>query len=61
MAAGLQVRLSGPRVYGDRIAQEPWLNGTSPDPIPLSLSEGLALYTRAMMLMAGALALMALI
>jgi len=61
MAAGLQVRLSGPRVYGDRIAEEPWLNGTSPDPIPLSLSEGLALYTRAMMLMAGALALMALI
>ena len=32
MAAGLNVRLSGPRVYADRVAEEPWVNAGAPDP-----------------------------
>ena len=56
MAGALGVRLSGPRQYGDRVADEPWLNGTAPDPSPEDLARGLALYRRAM---AGAVALIA--
>lgn len=57
MAGGLQVRLSGPRVYGDRTAQEPWLNADAPDPEPLHLGQGLGLYRRAMGAMLALLAL----
>ncbi len=57
LAGALGVRLSGPRHYGDRVADEPWLNGTAPDPTPEDLARGLALYRRAM---AGAVALIAL-
>lgn len=46
------VRLSGPRIYADRIANEPWLNGNAPDPTPTDLLDGLALYRRAMMILA---------
>lgn len=48
MAGALAVRLSGPRRYGDRISDEPWLNGAAPDPTPDDLARGLALYRRAM-------------
>ncbi|ADE85798.1 adenosylcobinamide-phosphate synthase CbiB [Rhodobacter capsulatus] len=48
MAGALAVRLSGPRIYADRVANEPWLNGTAPDPRPADLARGLALYRRAM-------------
>ncbi len=48
MAAALGVRLSGPRVYGDRVANEPWLNAGAPDPDATALTRGLALYRRAM-------------
>lgn len=61
MAGALGVRLSGPRVYGDRVADEPWLNGACPDPTPADLRRGLALYVRAMLALAalvGALAWM---
>ncbi|WP_353474407.1 adenosylcobinamide-phosphate synthase CbiB [Salipiger sp. H15] len=56
MAAALDVRLSGPRVYGDRVAEEPWLNGGARDPDPRDLGRALALYRRAMALCALALA-----
>lgn len=56
MAAALDVRLSGPRVYGERIAEEPWLNAGAPDPTPQGLSRALRLYRRAMALCALALA-----
>lgn len=46
LAAALGVRLSGPRIYGDRIAQEPWLNGEAPDPDAASIAKGLQLYRR---------------
>ena len=48
MAGALGVRLSGPRIYGDRVSEEPWLNGDAPDPAPDDLRRGLRLYVRAM-------------
>jgi len=59
LAGALGVRLSGPRAYGDRVAEEPWVNGAAPDPTPADLSRGLALYLRAMVAVAGLLAILA--
>ncbi|TDL81764.1 cobalamin biosynthesis protein CobD [Palleronia sediminis] len=59
MAGALGVRLSGPRIYGDRIAPEPWLNGAAPDPGRDTLARGLRLYLRAMLGVAAGLALWA--
>lgn len=56
LAGGLGVRLSGPRVYGDRIAPEPWLNEGARDPDPGDLAEGLRIYRRVMVLVAVLLA-----
>lgn len=50
MAGALGIRLSGPRVYADRVADEPWLNGAAPDPLPDHLREALRIYRRAMAL-----------
>ncbi|MBS0123998.1 adenosylcobinamide-phosphate synthase CbiB [Thetidibacter halocola] len=61
MAGALGVRLSGPRIYGQTIADEPYLNATAPDPQPRDLQRGLSLYSRAMALMALALAALALL
>lgn len=60
MAGGLGVRVSGPRLYGGRIAAEPWVNEGAPDPAPADLRRGLALYRRALLLLAGLLAFAAL-
>ncbi len=57
LAGALNIRLSGPRVYHDHIADEPWLNGSAPDPTSQDVTQGLALYLRAMGLMAVLLAL----
>ncbi|KDA02571.1 adenosylcobinamide-phosphate synthase CbiB [Hyphomonas oceanitis] len=51
MAGALGVRLSGPRLYGDRVSDEPWLNPAAPDPTPQALKRGLRLYVRAMVLL----------
>ena len=56
MAGALGVRLSGPRLYGDRVSDEPWLNAAAPDPTPDTLTRGLRLYIRAMVLLAALLA-----
>jgi adenosylcobinamide-phosphate synthase len=48
MAGALGIRLSGPRVYATRVADEPWLNGAAPDPAPDHLWAALRLYRRAM-------------
>ena len=61
MAAGLGVRLSGPRVYADPIPQEPWVNAEAPDPSAADLRLGLALYARAMATLAAGLTGLALI
>lgn len=61
MAGALGVRLSGPRVYAARVANEPWLNATAPDPTPADLERALATYRRATMIAAAGLALLAFI
>ena len=61
MAGALSVRLSGPRIYGDRVADEPWLNGTAPDPTDHDVAEGLILFRRSMFAVAGLLAVLALV
>lgn len=59
MAGALGIRLSGPRLYGDRVAQEPWVNGAAPDPVPGDLALGLALYRRTMVALAVLVAMVA--
>ena len=56
MASALGVRLSGPRQYGARVSNEPWLNGSAPDPGAGDIARGLQLYRRALILLAGLLA-----
>lgn len=60
MAGALNVRLSGPRAYEDRVAQEPWVNGAAPDPTAQDLFRALALYRRSMFGVAILLGLIAL-
>ncbi|MEL6643560.1 MAG: adenosylcobinamide-phosphate synthase CbiB [Pseudomonadota bacterium] len=48
LASGLGVRLSGPRIYADHVADEPWLNASAPDPTPASVFQGLSIYRRTM-------------
>jgi len=61
MAGALNVRLSGPRVYANRVAEEPWVNPGAPDPAAADLQRGLALYVRAMFVLGLGLAVLALI
>ena len=56
MAGALGVRLSGPRVYHGSSADEPWLNGDARDPLAADIVGGLAIYVRAMTVLAGCLA-----
>ena len=59
LAGALNIRLSGPRVYESHTANEPWLNADAPDPSPAHISQGLALYLRALALMAALMAALA--
>ncbi|KWV53294.1 cobalamin biosynthesis protein [Bradyrhizobium macuxiense] len=59
MAGAIGVRLSGPRIYHGSTANEPWLNEGARDPAATDIRRGLKLYRRAMMLLAGVLALLA--
>ncbi|WP_025035267.1 adenosylcobinamide-phosphate synthase CbiB [Bradyrhizobium sp. DOA9] len=59
MAGGLGVRLSGPRIYHGRATDEPWLNEGARDPRAADIAEALAVYRRAMLLLAGLLAILA--
>jgi adenosylcobinamide-phosphate synthase len=59
MAGGLGVRLSGPRIYHGSVTNEPWLNEGARDPRAADIGEALTLYRRAMMLVAGVLAILA--
>lgn len=52
MAGALAVRLSGPRAYGAQVTQEPWVNAGATDPTPTDLRRGLALYARAIAVLA---------
>jgi adenosylcobinamide-phosphate synthase len=59
MAGALDIRLSGPRIYHDQVAVEPWVNDGAPDPGVGEVTRGLALYRRAMFLCAAALGALA--
>ncbi|WP_190242079.1 adenosylcobinamide-phosphate synthase CbiB [Bradyrhizobium algeriense] len=59
MAGALGVRLSGPRIYHGGTADEPWLNEGARDPFAADIRQGLRLYVRAMVLLAGAFAILA--
>ncbi len=61
MAGALAVRLSGPRIYAGRQSEEPWVNRAAADPKPHDLALALALYRRAMLMLATVLALLALV
>ena len=54
LAASLGVRLSGPRLYADGVANEPWINDAAPDPGAADLERGLRQY-RTLVIAAGAL------
>ena len=55
MAGALNIRLSGPRIYGTRMSNEPWVNTGAPDPDATALASGLSLYRRTMLACAGLL------
>lgn len=59
MAGALGVRLSGPRIYDGAATDDPWVNGTCPDPKAADLRKGLALYRRAMAAMTAGVAVLA--
>lgn len=59
MAGGLGVRLSGPRIYHGSATDEPWLNDGARDPRAADIAEALTVYRRAMLLVAGLLAILA--
>jgi adenosylcobinamide-phosphate synthase len=59
MAGGLGVRLSGPRIYHGSATNEPWLNEGARDPRAAEMIEALTVYRRAMLLLAGMLAILA--
>lgn len=59
MAGALGVRLSGPRVYCGNTTNESWLNERARDPLAADIAEGLTVYRRAMLLLAGLLAILA--
>lgn len=59
MAGGLGVRLSGPRIYHGSVTSEPWLNEGARDPRAGDIIEALTVYRRAMLLVAGVLAILA--
>ena len=61
LAAAINRRLSGPRVYETRVSNEPWLNAGAPDPDGSDLDKALALYRRLIALTALILVLIALI
>lgn len=61
LAGALNLRLSGPRVYGSHVAQEPWVNENAPDPRAEALDRGLAHYRRAMFVCLAALVVLALL
>lgn len=58
MAGALNIRLSGPRVYHDRLSDEPWVNEGAPDPQAGDLARGLALFRKAMLVLAAGLCLL---
>lgn len=61
MAGALGVRLSGPRSYGDRVADEPWLYAEGRAATAFDITHGLRVFVRALALLAAMLAALVLI
>ncbi len=61
LAGALGVRLSGPRVYAEGIAEEPWVNGAAPDPSASDIRRGLALFRHTILVLALLLGLCAIV
>ena len=59
LAGALNVRLSGPRAYDNRMSDEPWVNGGASDPTARDVARGLEVYLKAMALLAALLAVLA--
>lgn len=59
LAGALDLRLSGPRVYDGKLSPEPWVNEGGEDAGPLDLGRGLNLYLAAILVLAGVMALVA--
>ena len=59
LAGALEIRLSGPRTYHDRVADEPWLNEGAPVPQPADIERALRLFWFAILAMALGLAILA--
>ncbi|QPF89423.1 adenosylcobinamide-phosphate synthase CbiB [Bradyrhizobium commune] len=59
MAGALRVRLSGPRIYHGSATDEPWLNEGARDPLAADIDHALTVCRRAMLLLAGLLAILA--
>ena len=57
MAGALGLRLSGPRIYGNQSASEPWINASGRDPGADDIFAGLALYRRMLLIAAAMLAI----
>lgn len=60
-AAALDVRLSGPRSYGDGVRDEPWINGSAHDPDAGDIERGLRLFRTSLAAIAALLAILWLI
>lgn len=50
MAQAVNVRLSGPRIYGEDVSNDPWLNPQGADPDAASLGAGIGLFHRSVMI-----------
>lgn len=61
MAAAIGVRLSGPRVYDDRVADEPWLNAGAREAVAADIAQALTIYVRAMFVLGACLVAVALL
>ncbi len=61
MAAGLNCRLSGPRSYGDRLEQHPWVNDGAPDPDAATITAGLGMLKRCLAAIAALLVVLAIL
>ncbi len=61
LAGALDIRLSGPRSYGDRVAEEPWVNPGAADPVPEDIGRALRLFQFVMLALTLAVTVCALI
>lgn len=61
MAGALNVRLSGPRQYGQSLSNEPWLNENAADPTAADIFKGLRIYRNSMGLLALILAVLVIV